>query len=68
MVSSDISTAYLNAEIDHEIYMKQAPGSETNSRYQVYKLIKAIYGLKQSSTLLAKSLLKSIFRLFQKTF
>ena len=47
----DVKTAYLNAEIDTEIYLKQPEGykigAEDGSEL-VFKLNKSIYGLKQS--------------------
>ena len=47
----DVTTAYLNAPIDCEIYMDQAEGFEVPSGSGgrlVYKLNKSLYGLKQS--------------------
>ena len=44
----DVSSAYLHAEIDHEIYIDQPPRFEKGEAYNVCKLRKAIYGLKQS--------------------
>ena len=44
----DVSSAYLHAEIDHEIYIDQPPGFEKGEANNVCKLRKAIYGLKQS--------------------
>ncbi|CAM8935358.1 unnamed protein product [Rhodiola kirilowii] len=45
----DVKTAFLNGDLDEEIYMKQSegfimPGNET----KVCKLIKPLYGLKQA--------------------
>ncbi len=48
---ADIPTAYLNAELHDEIYMKQSKGFEVQSREgtdMVCLLKRAIYGLKQS--------------------
>ena len=47
----DVKTAYLNAPIDFEIYMKQPEGYEVTSEngdMLVCKLKKSLYGLKQS--------------------
>ena len=47
----DVKTAYLNAPIDHEIYIDQPEGFEVqgqNGKPFVCKLKKSLYGLKQS--------------------
>jgi hypothetical protein len=47
----DVKTAYLNADIDCEIYMEQPEGFEQkggNDETFVWKLNKSLYGLKQS--------------------
>ena len=47
----DVKTAYLNADIDCDIYVEQPSGfikSSQNSNDLVYKLKKSLYGLKQS--------------------
>ena len=47
----DIKTAYLNADIDDEIYVEQPPGfaiPKSCGRNYVCKLNKSLYGLKQS--------------------
>ncbi|MEE4247441.1 MAG: reverse transcriptase domain-containing protein [Kangiellaceae bacterium] len=46
----DVKAAYLNAPIDHEIYLEQAQGFEVKSASKnlVWKLKKSVYGLKQS--------------------
>ena len=40
----DVTTAFLNGEIDTEIYMKQPKGFSTSSK--VCRMVKSIYGLK----------------------
>ena len=46
----DISTAFLNGELDEEVYMKQPDGYTVEGKEKmVYKLKKSLYGLKQSS-------------------
>ncbi|PIL28276.1 hypothetical protein GSI_09564 [Ganoderma sinense ZZ0214-1] len=42
----DVVGAYLNADLDEEIYMRQPPGYEDGTR-KVLRLQKALYGLKQ---------------------
>ena len=45
----DVETAYLNGTIDEEIYVKQPSGFEVYGHEdKVYRLNKAIYGLRQS--------------------
>lgn len=45
----DVVMAYINGNLNEEIYMEQAEGFvEPNKEEMVYKLNKAIYGLKQS--------------------
>ena len=49
--SIDISSAFLNGEIDSEIYMQQPEGFPQGSPDQVLRLVKSIYGMKQSPRL-----------------
>ena len=62
----DIKTAYLNANVEKEIYMKQPEGFEVSSKpgdLLVSKLQKSLYGLKQSGRIwhfTLKKYLKSI--------
>ena len=44
----DFITAFLNAPLDYVIYMEQPEGMETYGDGRVLKLLRAIYGLKQS--------------------
>ena len=46
----DVKTAYLNSEIDCELYMEQPETSERDNT-KVWRLNKSIYGLKQSAKL-----------------
>ena len=43
----DVKTAYLNAPIDSEVYVRQPEGFE-GGKEKVWKLKKSLYGLKQS--------------------
>ena len=46
----DVKTAFFNGELDEEIYMQQPVGFITKDQERkVCKLLKSIYGLKQSS-------------------
>ena len=48
----DIETAYLNSDIDKDIYMKQPPGYAKPGTEHLYcKLLKGLYGLKQGGKL-----------------
>ena len=49
--SLDISTAYLNSNIDAEVYMKQPEGFEQQGPEWVCKLQKGLYSLKQGGQL-----------------
>jgi hypothetical protein len=54
--SVDISSAFLNGEIDAEVYMRQAEGFVEIDSTWVWKLVKSIYGLKQASRIWHKKL------------
>ena len=44
----DISHAYLNGDLEEEIYMQQPEGFEVGGLEFVCKLKKSLYGLKQA--------------------
>ena len=47
--SVDISHAFLNGDLEEDIYMKQPEGYEQGGPHVVCKLRKALYGLKQAA-------------------
>jgi hypothetical protein len=49
--SVDISSAFLNGDIDAEIYMEQPEGFSQGDKSDVLKLLKGLYGLKQAPRL-----------------
>ena len=54
--SLDISHAYLNGELEEEIYMRQPEGFEVGGPEYVCKLNKSLYGLKQAGRVWNKKL------------
>lgn len=45
----DVITAFLNGELEEDIYMEVPVGVESDNRQTtIWKLVKALYGLKQA--------------------
>ena len=44
----DVDTAFLNAEVKEEIYIKPPEGFPIHSNMNCFRLLRALYGLKQS--------------------
>ena len=45
----DVKTAFLNGDLNEEIYMEQAEGFQVpNQEKKVCRLVKSLYGLKQA--------------------
>ncbi|KAJ3474787.1 hypothetical protein NLI96_g12256 [Meripilus lineatus] len=51
LYSIDISQAFLNGELDVDIYMQQPEGFERGNPGDVVRLVKGLYGLKQAGRL-----------------
>ncbi|RDB27573.1 Retrovirus-related Pol polyprotein from transposon TNT 1-94 [Hypsizygus marmoreus] len=49
LMCCDVKTAFLNALLSHEVYCKQIPGFPEADPALVYLVLRALYGLKQSS-------------------
>lgn len=61
--SVDISTAFLNGEIDAEVYMELPEGLQAEGDPKVkyvVKLLKSLYGIKQAPRIWSKKLLSEL--------
>jgi len=56
----DVKTAFLNGDLEEEIYMHAPDGFPTNKPGHVWKLQKSIYGLKQAARMWYKKLKDSL--------
>lgn len=62
----DVQTAFLNGDLDEEIFMKLPPGM--NIENKIIRLRKALYGLKQSANAWHKKLVTALFKIgFEKS-
>ena len=61
--SLDVKTAFLYGQLDEEIYMEQHEGFKIGSSNKVYRLLRALYGLKQVALAWNKELHKSLLQL-----
>ncbi len=48
MLQADVSTAYLNAPLEEEVFMEQPEAFDFGQKGHVWRLKKAVYGLKQA--------------------
>lgn len=58
----DVKTAYLNAELNENIYMKPTEGMKIAKGY-VLKLLKALYGLKQAGRMWSETVKKVLSKM-----
>lgn len=47
-LSADISSAFLNGDLQEEVYMRPAEGYRVGGKDMVWKLLKSLYGLRQA--------------------
>ena len=58
--SIDISSAFLNGELEEDVYMEQLKGFHQGAPEDYLKLLKDMYGLKQSGRIWHKNLDKEL--------
>jgi hypothetical protein len=56
----DIKTAFLNGELEEEVYVTQPPGFSNGDKKEVFRLKKALYGRKQAPRAWHKRLSKDL--------
>lgn len=61
--SVDISHAFINGELEEEIYMEQPEGFHFGKPGDVLRLNKSLYGLKQAGRVWSKTLHDSLVKL-----
>ena len=50
IIQLDFISAYLNSDLEEEVHVRQPPGYiKTGKEYLVYRVLKVLYGLKQSA-------------------
>jgi peptidyl-tRNA hydrolase len=60
----DCKCAFLQADADHEMYMRQPPGWEVpGQEFHVYRLLKSVYGTKQASRLFSLMVKRTLLRM-----
>ena len=64
IIQLDFVTAYLNSNLNEEIYVKQAPGYiQKGKEHLIYRVKKGLYGLKQSAREWAKRLTSFLIKI-----
>src|SRR5947209_14444726 len=64
IIQLDFVTAYLNSDLNEEIYVKQAPGYiQKGKEHLIYRVKKGLYGLKQSARAWAKRLTSFLIKI-----
>lgn len=45
----DVKSAFLNGELEEEVYVAQPPGFDVDGQEKVYRIDKALYDLRQAT-------------------